>query len=88
VADPTNHDTHYDRAWCREILWPVLQQRFPKRNLRVFQTLKPQKKSIFCLILAKKPAFAKHMGQFKMHLLVKSIFASTVACDTMVLDLQ
>ncbi|KXZ67105.1 tRNA(Ile)-lysidine synthase [Acinetobacter venetianus] len=30
VTDPTNHDTHYDRAWCREMLWPVLQQRFPK----------------------------------------------------------
>ncbi|MEK5790228.1 ATP-binding protein, partial [Acinetobacter johnsonii] len=23
VVDPTNHDTHYDRAWCREELWPV-----------------------------------------------------------------
>ncbi len=30
VIDPTNADQHYDRAWCRETLWPVLQQRFPQ----------------------------------------------------------
>ena len=30
VNDPTNADIHYDRAWCREQLWPMLQSRFPK----------------------------------------------------------
>jgi tRNA(Ile)-lysidine synthase len=30
IQDPTNFDTHYDRAWCRETLWPLLQSRFPK----------------------------------------------------------
>lgn len=30
VVDPTNTDLHYDRAWCREALWPLLQQRFPQ----------------------------------------------------------
>ncbi|MDH0565341.1 tRNA lysidine(34) synthetase TilS [Acinetobacter courvalinii] len=35
VTDPTNHDTHYDRAWCREQLWPMLEQRFPKMQSAV-----------------------------------------------------
>nr|WP_081401626.1 tRNA lysidine(34) synthetase TilS [Acinetobacter gyllenbergii] len=35
VTDPSNHDTHYDRAWCREQLWPMLQQRFPKMQAAV-----------------------------------------------------
>lgn len=35
VTDPTNHDTHYDRAWCREELWDVLQKRFPKMQAAV-----------------------------------------------------
>ncbi len=30
VDDPSNLDPHYDRAWCRQILWPILQSRFPK----------------------------------------------------------
>ena len=30
IQDPTNLDTHYDRAWCRETLWPLLSSRFPK----------------------------------------------------------
>ncbi len=30
IEDPTNLDTHYDRAWCREILWPLLESRYPK----------------------------------------------------------
>ena len=30
VTDPTNYDIHYDRAWCREVLWPVLENRFAK----------------------------------------------------------
>ncbi len=30
IQDPTNFDTHYDRAWCREKLWPLLQSRFPQ----------------------------------------------------------
>ncbi len=35
VTDPTNHDTHYDRAWCREQLWPVLESRFPKMQAAI-----------------------------------------------------
>ncbi|QIC74256.1 tRNA lysidine(34) synthetase TilS [Acinetobacter indicus] len=30
IQDPTNQDIHYDRAWCREQLWPLLNARFPK----------------------------------------------------------
>ncbi|MDQ8952823.1 tRNA lysidine(34) synthetase TilS [Acinetobacter rudis] len=30
VDDPSNFDLHYDRAWCRAELWPMLQQRYPK----------------------------------------------------------
>ena len=30
IQDLTNFDTDYDRAWSREILWPVLNARFPK----------------------------------------------------------
>ena len=29
VDDPMNHDPHYDRVWCRHLLWPVLMERFP-----------------------------------------------------------
>ncbi|QHH92984.1 tRNA lysidine(34) synthetase TilS [Acinetobacter gyllenbergii] len=35
VTDPSNHDTYYDRAWCREQLWPMLQQRFPKMQAAI-----------------------------------------------------
>ena len=28
VEDPSNLDTHYDRAWCRQLLWPMLESRF------------------------------------------------------------
>ena len=38
VTDLTNHDTHYDRAWCREQLWPVLENRFPKMQSAVSRT--------------------------------------------------
>ena len=38
VVDPTNMDTHYDRAWCRETLWPVLEQRFPKMQQAITRT--------------------------------------------------
>ncbi|WP_081401639.1 tRNA lysidine(34) synthetase TilS [Acinetobacter sp. NIPH 2100] len=38
VTDPTNHDTHYDRAWCREALWSVLQKRFPKMQSAIART--------------------------------------------------
>jgi tRNA(Ile)-lysidine synthase len=39
VTDPTNADTHYDRAWCREMLWGVLEQRFPKMQLAIANQL-------------------------------------------------
>ena len=35
VTDPTNQDIQYDRAWCREVLWDVLQQRFPKMQTAI-----------------------------------------------------
>ena len=38
IQDPTNFDTHYDRAWSREILWPMLQERFPKMQSAVSRT--------------------------------------------------
>lgn len=30
VQDQTNFDIQYDRAWCRQEVWPLLQQRYPK----------------------------------------------------------
>ena len=30
IEDPSNLDTHYDRAWCRRELWPLLQSRYAK----------------------------------------------------------
>jgi tRNA(Ile)-lysidine synthase len=38
ILDPTNTDIHYDRAWCREELWPFLQNRFPKMQQAVSRT--------------------------------------------------
>ena len=38
VIDPTNYDTHYDRAWCREVLWGVVQQRFPQMQSAISRT--------------------------------------------------
>ena len=35
IQDPTNFDIHYDRAWCRENLWPLLNARFPKMQQAV-----------------------------------------------------
>lgn len=35
VDDPSNQDTHYDRAWCRKDLWPMLQSRFPQMQQAV-----------------------------------------------------
>ncbi len=26
IEDPTMQDTHYDRAWARQALWPVLSR--------------------------------------------------------------
>lgn len=38
VDDPTNLDTHYDRAWCRQELWHILQSRYPKMQQAVART--------------------------------------------------
>ncbi|MGD9699428.1 MULTISPECIES: tRNA lysidine(34) synthetase TilS [unclassified Acinetobacter] len=38
IEDPTNLDTHYDRAWCRHELWPLLQQRYPKMQQALSRT--------------------------------------------------
>lgn len=38
VDDPTNLDTHYDRAWARSTLWPVLLERFPQMQSSVART--------------------------------------------------
>ncbi|EZQ02186.1 tRNA(Ile)-lysidine synthetase [Acinetobacter sp. Ver3] len=38
VDDPTNFDTHYDRAWCRHELWNILQSRFPKMQQAIVRT--------------------------------------------------
>lgn len=38
IQDLTNFDTTYDRAWCREIVWPVLQARFPKMQEAISRT--------------------------------------------------
>ena len=33
-----NYDTHYDRVWCREALWPFLTSRFPKMQQALSRT--------------------------------------------------
>lgn len=38
VDDPTNADPHYDRAWCRQELWHILQSRYPKMQQAVART--------------------------------------------------
>lgn len=38
IEDPTNLDTHYDRAWCRHELWPLLQKRYPKMQQALSRT--------------------------------------------------
>ncbi|WP_372403494.1 tRNA lysidine(34) synthetase TilS [Acinetobacter piscicola] len=38
VNDPTNLDTHYDRAWCRHELWNILQSRYPKMQQALART--------------------------------------------------
>ena len=38
VDDPTNLDTHYDRAWCRQELWHILQSRYPKMQQAIART--------------------------------------------------
>ena len=38
IQDPTNLDTHYDRAWCRHELWPILQNRYPKMQQALSRT--------------------------------------------------
>ncbi|TCB78794.1 tRNA lysidine(34) synthetase TilS [Acinetobacter sp. ANC 4173] len=38
IEDPTNADPDYDRAWCRQILWPILEQRFPKMQQALTRT--------------------------------------------------
>lgn len=35
VNDPMNHQLEYDRVWCRQQLWAVLQQRFPQMQNNV-----------------------------------------------------
>lgn len=38
IEDPTNADTHYDRAWARHTLWPVLSERYPKMQAALVRT--------------------------------------------------
>ena len=38
VDDPSNLDTHYDRAWCRQQLWHILQSRYPKMQQALART--------------------------------------------------
>ena len=38
IEDPTNDDTHYDRAWARQTLWPVLSERYPKMQTALVRT--------------------------------------------------
>ena len=38
VNDLTNLDIHFDRAWCRQELWHILQSRFPKMQHALSRT--------------------------------------------------
>ncbi len=38
VQDQSNFDIQYDRAWCRQQVWPLLQQRFPKMQHALSRT--------------------------------------------------
>lgn len=35
VNDPMNHQLEYDRVWCRQQLWAVLEQRFPQMQKNI-----------------------------------------------------
>ncbi|MFV5490497.1 tRNA lysidine(34) synthetase TilS [Acinetobacter sp. ASP199] len=38
IEDPTNQNHYYDRAWARQILWPLLSERFPKMQAALART--------------------------------------------------
>lgn len=38
IEDPSNLDTHYDRAWARQVLWPVLNDRYPQMQAALART--------------------------------------------------
>ncbi|WP_455602836.1 tRNA lysidine(34) synthetase TilS [Acinetobacter pecorum] len=38
IEDPTNQDIHYDRAWARQTLWPMLSERYPKMQSALVRT--------------------------------------------------
>lgn len=40
ITDPMNHDVHYDRVWCRETLWQLLEHRFPKMQEGIVRSSK------------------------------------------------
>jgi len=38
IEDPSNQNNDYDRAWARQILWPLLSERFPKMHAALART--------------------------------------------------
>jgi len=38
IEDPSNQNNDYDRAWARQILWPLLSERFPKMQAALART--------------------------------------------------
>ncbi len=68
VDDPTNMDTHYDRAWCRQELWPVLQHRYPgmQQALARSSYLMQDADEILNDVLKQDLAACGHAGQLQL----------------------
>lgn len=69
VNDPTNLDTHFDRAWCRQELWHILQSRFPKMQDALSRTsyLMQDADEILNEVLAQDLADCGHDRQLDLH---------------------
>ncbi len=69
VNDPTNLDTHFDRAWCRQELWHILQSRFPKMQHALGRTsaLMQDADEILNEVLAQDLAYCVHDQQLDLH---------------------
>lgn len=68
VHDPSNIDTHYDRAWCRQTLWPVLTRRFPKMQQAIGRTsiLMQDAETILQEVLQQDLQVCGHAGQLEL----------------------
>ncbi len=72
IQDPSNSNIHYDRAWCREALWPLLQSRFPKMQQALSRSshLMQDAEQILAEVLAQDMAACGTMHALRLNLLL------------------